>query len=122
MVLPFPMADRMNVVVLRRLLIPLSLLFIATSPAVRSSDDPEPLRLNVDGMHCQSCVSMIRKTVRKIPGVESVAVDLDKGLVEVRGDTTVARRAVIAEAIERMGYDVTEPDSVNGMKADSTRH
>jgi copper chaperone CopZ len=65
---------------------------------------------------------MIRKTVRKIPGVESVAIDLDKGLVEVKGDTTVARRAAVAEAIERMGYDVVESDSVKGMKADSTQN
>ena len=101
----------MNVIVLRRLLIPLSLLFIATSQTVRSSDDPEPLRLNVEGMHCQSCVSMIRKTVRKVPGVESVSVELDKGLVEVKCDSAGVRREMITQAIERMGYDVVPSDS-----------
>ena len=104
---------------LRRRFSLLSLLLFALSLSPGASDDQDHLTLSVDGMHCQSCVSMVRKTVRKIPGVESVSVDLDKGLVEVTGDSLLARRRVIAESIERMGYDVTEGDTVKTMKADS---
>jgi copper chaperone CopZ len=54
---------------------------------------------------------MIKKTVRKVPGVESVTVDLEKGVVEVVGDSLHVREARIAETIEKMGYDVLSPES-----------
>jgi copper ion binding protein len=89
-----------------------------SSPAM-SSDDQDHLTLNVNGMHCQSCVSMIRKTVRKLPGVESVSVDLDKSMVEVKGDSLAVRREMITQAIERMGYDVVQSDTLTTVPTDS---
>jgi copper chaperone CopZ len=99
----------MNVCRPIRLLFPLLLFFFPAEAS--SSDDHDILTLNVEGMHCQSCVSMIKKTVRKVPGVESVAIDLEKGIVEVTGDSLVVRQAQIAGSIEKMGYDVLPTES-----------
>jgi copper ion binding protein len=95
----------MNVRTLRRL--SLSLLLAGTFAFAGPGDDPQSLRLKVDGMHCQSCVSMIKKTVKKIPGVQSVSIELEKGSLEVTGDSLAARQSQIEEAIEKMGYEVS---------------
>ncbi len=109
----------MSVCSVRRLFAPFSLLLITMSSVASPSDDQDHLTLNVNGMHCQSCVSMIRKTVRKLPGVESVSVDLEKSMVEVEGDSMAIRREAITQAIERMGYDVVQPDTLKTIQSDS---
>jgi copper chaperone len=74
--------------------------------------DKERLKLSVRGLHCASCVSMVKKTVRKLPGVESVKVDLEKGSVDVECDSAAVRRADITRAIQRMGYKVLDTVAV----------
>ncbi len=108
----------MNVRIMRRTVL-LPLLILTAVSLVWSFGDDDHLSLNVNGMHCQSCVSMIRKTVRKVPGVESVSIDLEKGLVSVECDSADVRRVMISEAIEKMGYDVVSGDSLNHAPADS---
>jgi copper chaperone CopZ len=57
---------------------------------------------------------MIRKTVRKVRGVDSVSVSLDRGVVEFVCDSSEVRRRGATEAIERMGYKVVTPDNPGG--------
>ncbi len=104
---------------IKRHIVLLPLLILTAMPLVWSFGDDDHLSLNVNGMHCQSCVSMIRKTVRKVPGVESVSIDLEKGLVSVECDSADVRRVMISEVIETMGYDVVPGDSLNHAPADS---
>lgn len=111
----------MNVRGLRRLAL-LFPLVAAISVLSWTLGNPEKVTLKVDGMHCQSCVSMIKKTVKKVPGVETVSIDLGSGLVQVEGDSAAYREKTIAEAIEKMGYDVVSADSTNAMPADSTHN
>ena len=58
----------------------------------------------VSGMTCAHCVRSVEEEVGQVAGVESVAVDLESGRVEVAGaqvaDDDV--RAAVAEA----GYEV----------------
>ena len=70
----------------------------------------------VRGMHCQSCVSMIKKTVRKVSGIESVAVNLDSAKVDI-GYSTAQSISEAVKAITRMGYKVVDPDSSFKQKA-----
>ncbi|MBI4548665.1 MAG: heavy-metal-associated domain-containing protein [Ignavibacteriae bacterium] len=67
--------------------------------------------LPVKGMHCKSCVSMIKKAVRKVDGVKDVTVNLDSGKVELEYSTAQSLSEAI-KAIARMGYKVVDPDSV----------
>jgi copper chaperone len=67
-----------------------------------SSHEPE-LTYVAPGMSCDHCVAAVKAEVSRVPGVASVAVDLDTKLVRVRG-TGVDGAAVVA-AIDEAGYD-----------------
>ncbi|MEK7251080.1 MAG: heavy metal-associated domain-containing protein [Bacteroidota bacterium] len=89
----------------------LIMMFILLSPSTPGGEK-EKLKLHVQGMHCASCVSMVKKTVRKISCIESVSVNLKAGTVEVFCDSASSRRSMVIEAIERMGYTVVQSDSM----------
>ncbi len=95
-------------------------MFLLLSPSTPAGEK-EKLKLNVKGMHCASCVSMVKKTVRKISGIESVSVNLQAATVEVSCDSASSRRSDIVEAIERMGYTVVPSDSMNGTAAKKSK-
>ena len=61
------------------------------------------LRLKVSGMTCVHCVRAVTQSVRALPGVADVSVDLARGEVTVAG--TPDERAV-REAIAEEGYEV----------------
>jgi len=56
----------------------------------------------VEGMTCEHCVRAVTEALAAMPGVEDVAVDLDRGTAAV-GGTDVAESAVGA-ALEEAGY------------------
>jgi copper chaperone len=62
-----------------------------------------PTLYAVDGMTCDHCRTAVGTRVTRVPGVASVDVDLDRGLVRVYG-ATVDPAAVVA-AIDEAGYD-----------------
>jgi copper chaperone len=62
-----------------------------------------PTLYAVEGMTCGHCRSAVDAEVTKVPGVASVDVDLDRGLVRVHG-AAVDPAAVVA-AIDEAGYD-----------------
>jgi len=76
--------------------------------------------LKVKGMHCSSCASMIRKTVRKIDGVEEAQVSMETGQVTVLFDSTKRPLKDVVTAINKMGYKVAENDSAYSTPADSS--
>lgn len=65
------------------------------------------LQITVAGMTCDHCVQAVTKAVRSTPGAADaqVDVDLDSGVVTVRGDAV--DRAAMAEAIAEAGYRAT---------------
>lgn len=60
----------------------------------------------VPGMTCEHCVAAVAAEVRKVPGVEAVAIDL--GSKEVRVTGVPVRDDVVA-AIDEAGYDAAAP-------------
>lgn len=64
-------------------------------------DDPNHV-LTVDGMSCEHCVAAVTTEVGAVPGVDSVAVDLEAGTVTVAG----GERLAIEAAIDEAGFDV----------------
>jgi copper chaperone len=58
----------------------------------------------VTGMSCEHCVAAVSAEVGALPGVSGVDVDLDSGVVLVRG-SGVAEEAVRI-AIEAAGYSL----------------
>lgn len=56
------------------------------------------IELNLSGLSCQHCVKAVTEAIRAVPGVESVEVDLARGLAWVTGpaDANALIAAVIA--------------------------
>ncbi len=59
----------------------------------------------VTGMTCAHCVASVTEEVQEIPGVESVAVDLESGRVDVTS-AEVLDDSQVREAVEEAGYQV----------------
>ncbi len=59
----------------------------------------------VTGMTCGHCVSAVTEEVSQVPGVTTVAVDLESGGLTVTSEAPVDETAVRA-AVEEAGYEV----------------
>lgn len=59
----------------------------------------------VTGMTCGHCVQAVQNEVGQVPGVTSVDVELDGGLVKVTTEGAVDDAAVRA-AVEEAGYEM----------------
>ena len=64
-------------------------------------------RLEVEGMHCESCVALISETLAELPGIASAEVDLAGHRAEVRFDGTTTDLGTICAAIADLGYPAT---------------
>jgi len=63
----------------------------------------EELRFAVPGMTCGHCVNAVRAEIEKVPGVETVAVDLETKAVVVLG--TGVDRELVWTAVDEAGYE-----------------
>ena len=54
-------------------------------------------------MSCEHCKAAVREELSAIPGVESVAVDLDRKLVKVSG--SALEDGALRAAIDEAGYE-----------------
>lgn len=60
--------------------------------------------LEVSGMTCNSCESIVEQRVTALSGVARVDADAREGVVRIEGDE--AAREQVAQRIEETGYDV----------------
>ncbi len=58
----------------------------------------------VPGMHCGNCERAVKTELATVPGVRSVAVDLDDKLVTVEGEKL--DDGALRAAIDEAGYEV----------------
>lgn len=58
---------------------------------------------SVPGMHCDHCEAAVTRELRRVEGVEAVAVDLGTNRVTVGGRSL--DDAALAAAIDEAGYD-----------------
>src|SRR4051812_5187649 len=65
-----------------------------------------PIRLNIEGMTCASCVARVEKALRKVPGVAEAEVNLATEIAEVRAPASVDAQQ-LAAAVEKAGYKAT---------------
>src|SRR5277367_1223026 len=57
--------------------------------------------LQIDGMHCGSCVARVDKALRSVPGVRSAAVNLTTATARVEG---APETGALVRAVESVGY------------------
>jgi len=93
------------------LLLPLAL--VAGPAGCKPAEPPAPaatpatLRYTVEGMHCDGCVAAITGKVTSIEGVSACNVSLEGRSANITvNDPAIAPQ--VREAIERLGYKVSE--------------
>ncbi|NMY29628.1 copper-translocating P-type ATPase [Pseudomonas sp. WS 5021] len=72
--------------------------------------------LPISGMTCASCVGRVERALNKVPGVQSVSVNLanERAHVEVAGQMDAA---ILIAAVEKAGYTATLPQSETATQA-----
>jgi Cu+-exporting ATPase len=77
----------------------------------------ETVQMKVSGLMCSFCTMSVETALKRYPGVKSVMVNLVHGIVLVEADTAQTNREQLAEAVEKLGYDVSSTE-VQQYKAD----
>jgi Cu+-exporting ATPase len=67
----------------------------------------ETVQMKVSGMMCSFCTMSIERALKRYPAIKSVLVNLVHGIVLVEADTQQMSRAELAEAVEKLGYNVS---------------
>lgn len=92
----------------------------ATLPASASAPPGVPLRLQIEGMTCASCVNRVERALRKVPGVTEAEVNLATETAEVQSGSQPLDADVLTAAVAKAGYQAhvlredtppTEPDT-----------
>ena len=66
--------------------------------------------LNIDGMHCASCVAAVERALLKVPGVSYAAVNLASETAQIEYDREGGSTEALVTAIENAGYSVPVPE------------
>jgi len=67
----------------------------------------ETCTLDLQGMHCASCVGRIERSLKKVGGVEEAAVNLATNRARVTYDPAQTTLTAVVAAIEKAGYGAT---------------
>jgi P-type Cu+ transporter len=78
--------------------------------------------ISVRGMDCASCVAHVERAIRKVPGVDHVAVNLALGRAQVKFDPAKASADQIAHAVTDAGYPASVPDASKPARVDEDAH
>src|SRR3989344_4283125 len=68
-----------------------------------------PQTVRVKGMHCSSCASIIERTLKKVEGVASVAVNYGTETAKVTFDAAKTNHQHLSQKIEPLGYSLAAP-------------
>ena len=64
----------------------------------------ETVRLRIEGIGCDGCVTAVHDALSRLPGVREVAVALDQCAAVVEAEAPADRSAMVA-AIDHAGYE-----------------
>src|SRR5947209_19063316 len=73
--------------------------------------------LPIEGMTCASCVRRVEKSLAKLPGVETVAVNLATEQATVTYNPAMVGRGEFGQAVEKAGYGIREVDLTSASSA-----
>jgi copper chaperone CopZ len=76
--------------------------------SVEKIDEDTGMKLKIEGMTCEHCVSSVTRALKESRGVEDATVDLKKGEAVVKGGDI--DMPLLREAVESLGYKVTGSD------------
>ncbi|MGV8172395.1 MAG: heavy-metal-associated domain-containing protein [Candidatus Woesearchaeota archaeon] len=64
------------------------------------------IELKIRGMHCKSCVMLVKEVLTEIKGVKEATIDLEKGKASISYDEKLVKEKQLVDAIEKEGYKV----------------
>ncbi len=80
-------------------------------------------KLRIEGMDCGACAAKIETAVRRLPGVDEVAVNFGQGVMSITLDEGRTSRASVGTQIKALGYTPTDVDDAGAPgKADDHSH
>ncbi|MBI1726309.1 MAG: heavy metal translocating P-type ATPase [Candidatus Rokubacteria bacterium] len=68
----------------------------------------ETVQIKASGMMCSFCTMSVEKALKRLPGVNSVLVNLVHGVVLVEADTSKTSKKTLADSVNALGYPVSE--------------
>ncbi len=69
--------------------------------------ETEKIKLDIVGMHCGACATLIQMSISELPGVKSVFVDYDAKQAELEVDSTKVNKDAILKKVEEVGYQAS---------------
>lgn len=81
--------------------------------------------VNIEGMHCASCVASVEKALRNVPGVIEANVNLATETAHVRFEDSVGSREKVEglrEAVDGAGYTLRAPSAHAGGESENLTH
>lgn len=72
------------------------------------SNSQSTQKIDVSGMHCQSCVGRVEKALINLAGVSKASVDLSKHQATIHYDSAKVNSMDLKKVIESQGYTVLE--------------
>ncbi len=76
----------------------------------------------VKGMHCASCAMTIEKSIKKLDGVNSIAVNYGNEKAKIDFDQDKLSSEKINEVIKPFGYEITIPDSIADLSPNDSKN
>ena len=70
--------------------------------------DTKTEKLDIEGMHCASCVSAVEKSLKKLDGVRNANANLATESATVEYETDSIKHTDLKKAVEDAGYEVRE--------------
>lgn len=88
---------------------------MSNSPALETPKrDENSYSFRVQGMTCASCVRIVEKNLKKVPGVEYVSVNLGTEKAYVLADTETGEEQ-LREAVEKSGYGFSTGEATENL-------
>ena len=82
----------------------------------------EKVDLKVTGMHCESCVKLIEKTLGKAEGIDSAVVNFAAGKASVTYDPSLTDPSRLVREIEKRGYGARLIEPASTAEKDTVYH
>ena len=82
------------------------------------TENPIEIDVGIDGMTCASCVARVEKSLKKVPGVLDVSVNLATESARVSFDSKTTTEGLLWRAIRETGY---EPRTAKDQAGDSEK-
>ncbi|MFH1841542.1 MAG: sulfite exporter TauE/SafE family protein [Candidatus Nealsonbacteria bacterium] len=74
------------------------------------------INIQIEGIHCKSCKTLIETEVDVLDGVKDINVDYQTGKCQIEFDDQRVSQKKIFEAIEKLNYKVSEGESTRKVK------